>query len=792
MHRGCCKDDNFPSGELCYPQATRERHLLLLHSNLSMQMNIQAYFPSRGIGGYLAVAFSALSILLTIILVEVIGLTATTQVKSNIGGSLAELALQTSDKLDRGMYERYREVQLMAQRQDLTSPGTSVEDKRMVLDARQETYHYYAWIGLVDPGGKVMVATRRMLEGADVSQRPWFRNALDGVNVGDVHEAVLLAKLLPNPSNEPKRFVDVAFPYADTSGKIQGVLGVHLSWEWAREVEQSVMEPIAARRKVEAMIVGTDGTVLLGPPGLQGKKLEHASVLAARKGGNGFAEEDWLDGRKYLVGYSKGKGFGSYPGLGWTVLVRQNVDDAYEPVRRIQRTVLGSGVGLALLFSLLGLIAARRISRPMQELAEEAQRVQRRESVQIPVSHAAYAEVRTLTGSLNALLSNLLQKESDLKELNLTLERRVEQRTRELEQALAQVKSNERRIQTIIESAQDAFIAVDLNGRITDWNAAAARMFGWQADEAIGRPLADLVVPERFRANVVNAMLAFNDTGQIGMLDRRLERVVVNRKGEEIPVEVTIGLAGSGDTYFFSAFLHDISERKKVERMKNEFISTVSHELRTPMTSIRASLAMLADGVAGELPPDTRELIGIAHVSCERLVRLVNDVLDIEKIESGNMEFDMRPQALCPLIEEAVDAVRGSAVQMGVGIEVACDAGDAMVNADHDRMIQVLVNLLSNAVKFSPSGSAVTLRADIVQDKVRVSVIDRGPGIPAEFRDRIFQKFAQADSTDSRQKGGTGLGLSICKSIVEEHGGSIDFASEPGQGATFTVELPAG
>ncbi len=754
-------------------------------------MNIKAYFPSRGIGSYLAVAFSALSILLTVILVEVIGLTATTQVKSNIGGGLAELALQTSDKLDRGMYERYREVQLMAQRQDLTSSGASLDDKRMVLDARQETYHYYAWIGLVDPDGKVMVATRRMLEGADVSQRPWFRNALNGINVGDVHEAVLLAKLLPNPANEPKRFVDVAFPYADKSGRIQGVLGVHLSWQWAREVEQSVMDPIATRRKVEALIVGTDGTVLLGPPGMQGKRLAYQSVRAAREGGNGFAVEDWEDGRKYLVGYSKGKGYASYPGLGWTVLVRQNVEDAYEPVRRIQRTVLGSGMGLALLFSVLGLIAARRISRPLQDLADEAQRVQRRESAEIPVSRAAYEEVQTLTGSLNALLSSLLQKESDLKELNLTLERRVEQRTRELEQALAQGKANERRIQTIIDTAQDAFIAVDLNGRIADWNAAATRMFGWDADEAIGRPLVELVVPERFRASLANAMRAFNETGDIGALDRRLERVVVNRKGEELPVEVTIGLAGSGDTYFFSAFLHDISERKKVERMKNEFISTVSHELRTPMTSIRASLGMLADGFAGELPPDTRELIGIAHVSCERLVRLVNDVLDIEKIESGNMEFDMRPHRLRPLVDEAVDAVRGSAGQMGVRIEVECDAGAAVVNADHDRMIQVLVNLLSNAIKFSPSGATVTLRVDADQGKVRVSVIDRGPGIPAEFRDRIFQKFAQADSTDSRQKGGTGLGLSICKSIVEQHGGSVSFVSETGQGAVFMVELPA-
>ena len=757
-------------------------------------MNIKAYFPSRGIGAYLAVAFSGLSILLTIILVEVIGLTASAQVKSNIGNGLAELALQTSDKLDRGMFERYREVQLMAQRKDLTSANSDArdaDDKRMVLDARQETYRYYAWIGLVDTQGKVMVATQKMLEGADVSQRPWFRNALAGIHVGDVHEAVLLAKLLPSVNNEPKRFVDVAFPFADKDGKIRGVLGTHLSWEWAREVEQSVIEPIAARRKVESMILSADGTVLLGPPGLQGKKLAQPSVAAAREGRNGFLVEDWPDGRRYLVGYSKGQGYGPYPGLGWTTLVRQQLEDAYQPVRRIQRTVLGSGIVLALLFSLLGLVAARRISRPMQELAAAAQRVQRRESSEIPFDPSAYAEVRTLTASLNALVSNLLQKESDLKELNLTLEGRVEQRTRELEQALAEVRANEKRIQAIIGSAQDAFIAVDLIGRIADWNAAAERMFGWSSEEAVGKPVAELIVPGRFRERILNDMRYFNQTGHTGALNRRLERVVINRKGEEIPVEVTIALAGTRDTYFFSAFLNDISERKKVERMKNEFISTVSHELRTPMTSIRASLAMLAGGFAGELPRDTRELIDIAYVSCERLVRLINDVLDIEKIESGNMEFDLRTQPLLPLIEQAMDAVRGNADGADVRLEVQCADSGLQVHADHDRMIQVLVNLLSNAIKFSPAGAAVTLRAEGGQEKVRLEVADRGRGIPEEFQDRIFQKFAQADSTDSRQKGGTGLGLSICKSIVEEHRGSIRFETAAGRGTTFIVELPA-
>lgn len=753
-------------------------------------MNLKETFSNQGIGAYLAVAFSGLTILLTLILSEVIGFTASAQVKTNIGNSLAELALQTSDKLDRGMFERYREVQLMARRQDLASASISTDEKRAILDARQETYHYYAWIGLVTPTGKVTAATQKMLEGADVSQRLWFRNALKGLYVGDVHEAVLLAKLLPSTDGEPKRFVDIAFPYLDAAGRIEGVLGVHLSWQWAREIEQSVMTPVRNRRQVEAMIVGADGTILLGPAALQGTKVGQSSFKSGLANSSGYLVEKWQDGKPYLVGYSKTSGYGTYPGLGWTILVRQSVDDAYQPVRRIQQRVLWSGIGLAALFSLLGFLAARRIVRPLAEVAGLAQRIRQGEAVDINAVQSGYAEVQALTGSLDALVSKLLQGKAELKELNQSLEQRVEERTRELQRALAAVSANEKRIQAIIESAQDAYIAVDLDGRITEWNSAAQRMFGRPRDEALGQPMVELIVPQRFRENVARAMRNFNETGRVDFLDRRLERVVINRDGAEIPVEVTIALAGTTEGTFFSAFLHDIAERKEIERMKNEFVSTVSHELRTPMTSIRASLSMLADGSAGELPPDTRVLIDIAYNSCERLVRLVNDVLDIEKIESGGMMFDMNPQPLLPIVKQAMDAVEGSALQYRVALRMQSETGDVQVTADQDRMIQVVVNLLSNAIKFSPPDATVTVTVGSDGEQATVSVADQGPGIPQEFRARIFQKFAQADSTDSRQKGGSGLGLSICKSIVEEHGGTIGFTSETGKGSTFSVHFP--
>ncbi len=747
----------------------------------------------RGLGAWLALAFSLLSIILTLLLVGVIEGSSNEQVKDSIGHNLGELARQTADKLDRGMAERYREVSLMARRRGLHDPDVQMDERRQILFDMRETYGYYDWIGLAGMDGRVIVEARGLLEGVDVSQRPWFRNALDGVFVGDVHEAVKLAKLLPGENGEPRRFVDVAFPYADLSGKTAGVLGVHLSWQWARDVERSIIAPVQAREKVQALIVSKEGKVLLGPPGMQGRQIALESLRLAQQKRTGYLVEKWPDGMTYLVGYGATVGRGMYPGLGWTVLVRQDIADAYAPVRRLRERALWSGAALAVLFSLAGVLVARRITRPLGALAESAERLRRGEAFQLVPNARDYVEVAALSGTLNQLVGDLVRKQGELRDLNATLEQRVEERTRELERALASVRGNEQRINAIVEAAQDAFIAVDQRGMILDWNRAAERMFGWRRQEAVGWPLSELVLPERYRASLGHALRTFRQTGRLAILEGRLERVVIDRLGREFTIEMTAGLAGQGEDAFFSVFLHDISERKRVEQMKSEFVSTVSHELRTPLTSIQASLSMLADGMAGELPPDAARLTGIASQSSERLVRMVNDLLDIQKIESGHMDFVHAPQPLLPVLERALAAMEGHARKAGVVLRRDWDAGAAQIAAsvDPDRMEQVLTNLLSNAIKFTPGGRHVTLGLAQTPGKVRLVVADEGPGIAPEFQKRMFQRFAQADGADSRTRGGTGLGLAISKAIIEEHGGSIGFSTAPGQGTRFVVELPA-
>ncbi|HWU97546.1 MAG TPA: PAS domain S-box protein, partial [Oxalicibacterium sp.] len=558
-------------------------------------MNIRNYLYKRGVGWYLALAFSGLSILLTLVLGEVIGVIVSDRIKSNIGNGLSQLALQTSDKLDRGMFERFREVHLMAQRPDLISPGVPSRQKRAVLDALQDTYPYYAWIGMTDINGKVLASTKGVLEGGDVSKRAWHANAMKGVNLGDVHNAVLLSKMLPpQEDGEPLRFIDIAFPYYDSHRKMLGVMGTHLSWQWAQDIEQSIFEPIKQSRNVEALILAQDGTVLLGPDALEGEKLALQSIANATDYQSSYVVERWPDGKQYLVGYTKSRGYAVYPGLGWTILVRQSLDEAFLPVRTLQRQVLWTGAALALIFCLLGLLASRRISEPLKALADAARRVREGESALIPKENS-FIELRALSSSLNALITNLLAKENDLRDLNLTLEKRVDQRTEELQQALIAVQASERRVQTIIEAAQDAYIAVDPQGKITGWNTRAEAMFGWTKDDAIGKSLHELILPERYRMSFVNALKRYEETGEAQFVSQRRERIVLNRAGQEFTVEMSAGIVHWENGWFFTAFLHDISERKEIARMKDEFISTVSHELRTPLTSIRASLSMLAE-----------------------------------------------------------------------------------------------------------------------------------------------------------------------------------------------------
>ncbi len=249
-------------------------------------------------------------------------------------------------------------------------------------------------------------------------------------------------------------------------------------------------------------------------------------------------------------------------------------------------------------------------------------------------------------------------------------------------------------------------------------------------------------------------------------------------------------IAEEGRPVLLRGVITDITERKRVEAMKSDFISTVSHELRTPLTSIRGALGLITGGVVGPLPSKARAMLEIASKNSERLVNLVNDILDISKIESGRMVYKLKTLDFSALVTKTLEANRSYGQTYGVTFEWADQAPGAFVVGDEDRLIQVLTNLLSNACKFSPRGGVVRLSLERKGSELRVAVADRGQGIPEEFKSRIFQKFAQADNTDGRQGKGTGLGLNICKAMTEQMGGKIAFSSEKGFGTSFWVDFP--
>ena len=241
---------------------------------------------------------------------------------------------------------------------------------------------------------------------------------------------------------------------------------------------------------------------------------------------------------------------------------------------------------------------------------------------------------------------------------------------------------------------------------------------------------------------------------------------------------------------YLDGFIWDITERKNMEQLKDEFVSTVSHELRTPLTSISGALKLMVSGALGEMPEKSRTMLDIAYKNSQRLTLLINDLLDMEKLLAGKMAFNLRKQSLHALLAQTVYENRAYGDQYQVSFQLAPVADALHVMVDEQRFLQVMGNLLSNAAKFSPPGSRVDIRTEVEADSVRISVIDYGSGIPLDFQHRLFQKFSQADASDSRQKGGTGLGLAITKELVENMNGKISVESQPGLGSCFTISLP--
>ena len=348
---------------------------------------------------------------------------------------------------------------------------------------------------------------------------------------------------------------------------------------------------------------------------------------------------------------------------------------------------------------------------------------------------------------------------------------------------------SEQEFRALFENQLYAIAVTDKNRVIKRVNDAFCRLFGYYEDELVDH-VSMFELSHEEDLEIGNADYAKLIAGELR--DYTLEKRYVARNGSVIEAMIFVqgNYSPSGELVASTISVLDITDRKHAERMKNEFLATVSHELRTPLTAIQGALGLVSNGYDSFDKATLRSMIDMAQRNSQRLLVLINDLLDIGKYEAEGLHFEMKVDLLSPQLEQAVENNKAYAQKYGATIELDDRTDGALVDIDDNRIQQILANLISNAAKYSPSGGVISVRAEEHGDRVIVSVEDQGPGIPDNFRHRIFQKFAQADSSDTRLRGGTGLGLFIAKSLVERMGGTIWFETEMGEGTKFHFDLP--
>ncbi|HYO24309.1 MAG TPA: ATP-binding protein [Lacipirellulaceae bacterium] len=420
------------------------------------------------------------------------------------------------------------------------------------------------------------------------------------------------------------------------------------------------------------------------------------------------------------------------------------------------------------------------------------------------LEHAGWVIFEDVFLVLTVLQSNSESKSRALQTAHL------ESSHAELKRYADQLASSYEKEREIIEGALDAVVQMDRNGRVVSWNGQAERIFGWTAAEAIARPAAELIVPEALRADHASGLRAYLETGDSPLINQRLETVGLHRDGRAFPIEVAITPIDCGAEPLFCAFIRDITTRKATEvemrqakeqaeaanRTKSEFLANMSHEIRTPLNGILGFTELLIRNADDGDEAERRDYIKTIRTSGKHLLELINDILDLSKIEAGQLQVETAPCSPHHLIAEVVSVLRARAQEKGIQLDYRWDSEiPESIQSDPYRLRQLLMNLVGNAVKFTECGS-VNVVARIVgrgnASRLVLEIRDTGIGIAPDHLEDVFKPFVQADNSVTRRFGGTGLGLTISKNICDSLGGSLSVQSELGKGATFTAIVPTG
>jgi PAS domain S-box-containing protein len=508
-------------------------------------------------------------------------------------------------------------------------------------------------------------------------------------------------------------------------------------------------------------------------------------LLAYRRTGNAGANaEQWL---RWLAIAALANG--ANWGFAAAVFFPSHTDEQQVFLAFLLAGMMSSGIPVyAASWPIFGLYAAGIVAPFVYVLATFGNRLFTEIALLVPMFYAINVAIAYRLSQVFYSGYRLRHAYGRLTEDYSVLNQRLEKQLVELDESRRQVEASGRKLELFAERAPIAVLELDAQGKVTEVNHAAEILFGYARAELVGAHVKRLVLPEyhsEFDAQWAQLIATRAPIAEIKIRNPRRDGLAL------VCVWTVTPLVNSeGNIVAVIAQGQDVTQQLEAERLKKEFTSTLSHELRTPLTSIIGSLQLINSGVLGEVDRDIAELTGVAERNGQRLLDLINDILDIEKIESGKLTLFLEVFPLEDMVQEAIVLNKAFAERFKVRFEVRTQLQGQQVNADRKRLLQVMTNLLSNAAKFSPEAGTVEITLHELGNVIRVGVHDRGPGIPEEFRARIFGRFAQADSTTSRQKGGTGLGLAICKRLVEHMHGHIGFQDRAGGGTTFWFDLP--
>ena len=466
------------------------------------------------------------------------------QVKLDKGALLAELAHQMAGEMDKGIFERLREIEMVASLPMLADPKVPLDIKQAFLEKLQSSYKNYAWIGIADPEGNIVVGTHNVLVGKSVAKRSWFLDGAKGPAVGDVHDAFLLAKILPKPEYDflPLRLLDISAPIIDTQGKLIGVVCGHLSWDWSFQVKNALLAPLKEHDNVDILILGKEGQVLLGTPELHQltEKLMLPSVSSSRLGTSGFLTETWPDNKTYLTGFSPSPGYSTYTGLGWTVLVRQPADQAFAVANELNRRGIAVSIGFAFLFAVVLWLISGRMTRPMQRIAKAAAQIHSGGKLDdFPVVKGT-DEIAVLSQSLADMVRTLQSQKEDLSEKNRNLV------------LAAQVFS----------ANTEGIIITDENEHIVSINDAYSKITGYQPEDVISKT-------PRIVSSGIQSKAFYESMWESILKEGRWQGEVLNRRknGDVYPEWLMISriLNEADGKNYYIGIISDITERKATE-----------------------------------------------------------------------------------------------------------------------------------------------------------------------------------------------------------------------------------